>query len=278
MAKGLALNIGLNRVDPTHYQDADGKPWDGALSGCENDANDMRVLAQAQGMDGPLLLNEAATSAAVTEAIRDAARRLQPGDLFFLTYSGHGGQLTDYEGDETDREDETWVLYDRELLDDELFALWAEFPPGARILVLSDSCHSGSMTRAAREEGYEALREANDAKTRELPVDVQAKTYRAHRAMYDEIKAAHPRGDRAALSAHVLLISGCQDEQLSLDGTGNGLFTGTLLYVWGDGAFDGDYAALHSAIVERMPPEQTPNRSCLEPRSPEFEIQRPFTV
>ena len=26
MAKGLALNIGLNRVDPTHYQDADGKP------------------------------------------------------------------------------------------------------------------------------------------------------------------------------------------------------------------------------------------------------------
>jgi hypothetical protein len=277
MANGLALNIGLNRVDSTKYQDANGDPWSGTLAGCENDATDMREIAKAQKLYGPLLLSDAATSDAVIAELRNAAQQLQPGGFFFLSYSGHGGQLTDYDGDEEDEADETWVLYDRELVDDELFALWQEFKPGVRILVLSDSCHSGSMTRAARDD-YEDLREEKGAKTRELPVDVQAATYRAHRKMYDEIQAAHAKGDSAALGAHVLLISGCQDDQLSLDGTGNGLFTGTLLHVWDNGAFKGDYAALRAAIVERMPAKQTPNLNQLEPRSPEFERQRPFTV
>jgi hypothetical protein len=36
MARGISLHIGLNRVDPDHY---DG--WDGALTACEFDAEDM---------------------------------------------------------------------------------------------------------------------------------------------------------------------------------------------------------------------------------------------
>ena len=41
MAHGMSLHIGLNRVDPHHYQDADGQPWDGALNACEFDAHDL---------------------------------------------------------------------------------------------------------------------------------------------------------------------------------------------------------------------------------------------
>jgi len=49
--------------------------------------------------------------------------------------------------DEEDRSDETWVAYDRQIVDDELYALWGKFAAGVRIFVLSDSCHSGTVAR-----------------------------------------------------------------------------------------------------------------------------------
>ena len=143
MAIGISLHIGLNSVDATHYQG-----WEGKLAACEADAKDMAKLAKAQKFKGATLLTKAATSAAVIGGIQDAASKLHTGDIFFLTYSGHGGQVPDTNGDETeDGFDETWVLYDRELIDDELYALWGSFEVGVRIAVLSDSCHSGSVLR-----------------------------------------------------------------------------------------------------------------------------------
>ena len=81
--------------------------------------------------------------------MRSAAKTLQGGDLFFLTYSGHGGQVPDVNGDEADKKDETWCLYDGQLIDDELYFELSKFAAGVRILVLSDSCHSGTVTREA---------------------------------------------------------------------------------------------------------------------------------
>ena len=76
---------------------------------------------------------------------------LEAGDIFFVTYSGHGGQVPDLnDEDETDGSDETWLAYDRQIVDDELYELWAKFKPGVRILVLSDSCHSGSVNKRSR--------------------------------------------------------------------------------------------------------------------------------
>jgi hypothetical protein len=37
----------------------------------------------------------------------------------------------------------------------------------------------------------------------------------------------------------VILLSGCMNDQLSLDGANNGLFTANLKKVWHNGAFDG---------------------------------------
>ena len=50
------------------------------------------------------------------------------------------------------------------------------------------------------------------------------------------------------VGATVLLISGCQDDQLSRDGFKNGAFTGKLLSVWDEGAWKGGYPAFHEAI------------------------------
>jgi hypothetical protein len=40
-------------------------------------------------------------------------------------------------------------LYDGELIDDEVYAALNQFAGGVRIFVLSDSCHSGTVLRAA---------------------------------------------------------------------------------------------------------------------------------
>jgi hypothetical protein len=206
----------------------------------------MAKVAKAQGIrKRRVLLTGEATAANVTQALAEAAAKLKAGDLLFVTFSGHGGQLPDWEFEEEDDLDETWLLYDRQLVDDELYALWRAFQPGVRILVLSDSCHSGTATR-------------------ELPPAPVRKSR----------PPAPPRG----VEAHVILISGSQDDQLSLDGDENGLFTATFLKVWNGGAFEGGHQQLRRRILEQMPPTQAPNYFVVGAPSRAFEDQKPLTV
>ena len=279
MTRGISLHIGLNRVDPAQY---DG--WDGALTACEFDANDMQAIAESQGFETSKLLTADATSEAVIAAIERAAGELARGDLFLCSYSGHGGQVPDRNGeDEEDRSDETWVAYDRQIVDDELYALWGKFAPGVRIFVLSDSCHSGSVVRDIEDDVPDVVstREkaaAESPRYRALPRDVMIATYRAHAKLYDDIQERVPGSEQADPDATVVLISGCRDDQLSLDGFSNGLFTENLRTVWDDGAWDGGHAEFRETIRARMPAKQQPNYMRVGAANPEFEQQKPFTI
>ncbi len=278
MPKGIALAIGLNSVSPQHYGG-----WSGHLTACEADALDMTGIAKSQKFSAATLLTKSATRAKVIAAIKSTSSKLKSGDIFLLTYSGHGGQLPDLNNDEPDGQDETWCLYDGEIVDDELHALYATFKQGVRILVLSDSCHSGTVVKmayygGARDNSSVAARTSN-VRYRNLPPDVALRTYRAHQAMYDKIlKKKKLEGKKAVVQASVLLISGCQDNQLSADGAFNGLFTGQLLTVWKNGSFKGNYRDFQRAIVRRMPPDQTPKLFLTGAHNAAFEGQKPFTV
>jgi hypothetical protein len=274
-----SIHVGLNSVDPDHY---DG--WDGTLMACEFDAEDMQKLAESRGFEPTKLLTQEATADAVTAEVEKAATDLSDGDFLFFTYSGHGGQVPDKNGeDEPDRSDETWVLYDRQLVDDELYALWAKFSPGVRIFVLSDSCHSGSVLKDFDDReavpNVVATREtaaAQSPRRRALPLDVMVKTYREHRNEYDAIQQAVPSSADADVSAGVLLISGCQDDQLSRDGVSNGLFTENLLGVWDDGRWQGDYSSFHQAIIGKMPEDQQPNLMTVGGSTDQFRAEDPL--
>jgi hypothetical protein len=280
--KGLSVHVGLNAVDPHHYAG-----WSGELNACEADARDMAEIARAEHYgDVTLLLTREATRSAVLAAIAGAAETLSTGGLFLLTYSGHGGQVPDRNDDEPDALDETWCLYDGELIDDELYQAFGHFREGVRIFVLSDSCHSGSVVK-----DYEALRsipggrgvlreDSQDVRYRVMPSSVALRTYQQNRAFYEEKqKGVRPREARGSdVKAAVQLISGCQDNQLSMDGTFNGLFTATLLRVWKDGTFRDSYVDFHREIVKRMPPTQTPNHFRVGRPDPRFEAERPFTI
>jgi metacaspase-1 len=291
-ARSVSLHIGLNSVSPSHYGG-----WSGDLAACEFDAKDMAAIAKSRGMKSSILLTKSATRAKALASIRAAAKTLKTGDLFFLTYSGHGGQVPDVSGEEEDKKDETWCLYDGELIDDELYLELSRFAAGVRVLVLSDSCHSGTVTRAPLDPG--AVRRPGRSKM--MPPSVAMRTYRDHQAFYDKIQrdAARAAGearlaDPDSMLAHVvvsprltaiagdfkpavILISGCQDNQTSLDGDHNGAFTEQLLQVWDHGAYKGNYAKFHAAIKARMPADQTPNLFTLGPVAG-FVSQQPFRV
>jgi hypothetical protein len=279
MAKGLALTIGLNAVDPKHYEG-----WKGELNACEADARDMTAIAKARKFTVQSLLTRRATRKAVLGGLAKAAKALKAGDIFMLSYSGHGGQVPDRNSDEPDAQDETWCLYDGELIDDELYTALGKFARGVRVLTFSDSCHSGSVTRAVFYAmrgpglGGSSVPSSSEIRYRAMPREVALRTYRAHQAMYDKLQKATKANAEDGMRASGILISGCQDNQLSQDGDFNGLFTANMLHVWKEGQFKGNYRAFHKAIGRAMPPDQTPNLFTTGPASRVFEKQSPFTV
>ena len=314
MPNARSIYIGLNYVDPGAYNG-----WDGELSGCINDATDMQSIADSLGYSSTKLIDSDATSYRVISEIGQAADELESGDILFLSYSGHGGQVDDVNGEEDDILDETWCLWDRQLVDDELYCLWSRFNPGVRVVVLSDSCHSGTVLRmlktvedmtqkmnrtreipsAEQKATLEALSKAVGIEPKELskacargskkasartasrshsratavatppanlfgvprriPSDIQDLVNRTHRDANAAAQYLAGPAERANVSAAVILISGCQDDQLSMDGAGNGLFTEKLKSVWNDGAYSGSYEDFCNAIKSSMPAKQQPN-------------------
>ena len=281
--KGLSLHIGLNSVDPAHYAG-----WSGNLVACEADAEDTAALVKHRNYSTNVLLTSKATRKALLDFLDGAARELTSGDQLVLTYSGHGGQLPDRSGDEPDLQDETWCLYDGEVVDDELSLKWMAFARGVRIFVLSDSCHSGTAIRTAAVRAIAPAVETvyrawglEQPRIRMMPPDVALATYRKNREIYDGIQAALPKQDpekELDPAATVRLISGCQDNQTSSDGQFNGLFTGMLLQVWNGGRFRGTFRRFHSLIVGLMPPVQTPNHWVIGAADPDWDRMKPFTL
>ncbi len=290
-AMGMSLHIGLNSVSGGAYGG-----WTGPLAACEADAKDMTAIAKQQGMRPTTLLTKKATRAAVLAEMRKAAQLLAEGDLYFLSYSGHGGQVPDVTGEEDDKKDETWCLFDGQLIDDELYYELSRFGEGVRILVLSDSCHSGTVTREALMPPV-----TNPSQRPKLmPEAVAMRTYREHKAFYDKLQkdvaaaagnkvvdpdtalaqvAASGRlsGIVAKFNPTVILISGCQDNQTSMDGEHNGAFTEQVLKVWNQGGFDGNYGNFHARVKARLPATQSPNLFTLGAAG-EFLAQKPFSV
>ncbi|MBL8529394.1 MAG: caspase family protein [Burkholderiales bacterium] len=321
MANARSIHVGLNYVDPDAYNG-----WNGELSGCINDARDMQAIADGLGYASLLLTDSEATSSRFISEVGQASADLTSGDILFLSYSGHGGQVDDVNGDEDDALDETWCLWDRQLIDDELFSLWSRFAAGVRIVMLSDSCHSGTVARmraalqemardvartrsvptAAETAAFDSLSKVlgfDPAKPKKavtragpyspsgvkpsavtldrpkrVPPDIQALVNNTRAAAHTAAQwLAGPR-EKAVVGASVILISGCQDNQLSMDGAGNGLFTQRLKQVWNNGGFSGDYRAFWVAIKGLMPANQQPNYFTVGVTNPAFEAQSPFEV
>ncbi|MCH9739882.1 MAG: caspase family protein [Epsilonproteobacteria bacterium] len=282
MKKGISIHIGLNDVDEEHYGSGVTP-----LETCEQDAIDMQELALAQNFKSTfLLLSENATRAAVKASIKSASVELVSGDILFLSYSGHGGFVPDLSGDEeNDNLDETWCLYDGQLLDDELYELWAEFEEDVRIVMLSDSCHSGTVAKANMfQDPDEATNKIFQPKL--LSYKVAKEVYFSNKDFYTDIESTVDHEKAKEVKASIKLLAGCQDPQVSYTApfARNSIFTEKLLKIWDGGQFVGDYSEFLEKIkteveaIDFLPTKQTPNLYDVGKENPSFNKQKPFQI
>lgn len=210
-----ALCIGINDYPGTGSD----------LSGCVNDAHDWAAALQSHGFGVTLLLDAQATLAAMSGAIEALVSGAQKNDTLVFTYSGHGTWVADEDGDEPDGRDEAlcpWDIATRgPLLDDRIRDIFDRRGAGVRLLLISDSCHSGSVTR-----GDDSELDAGGPRARFLPPEAWMRP--------GDLPGA-PRAASLSLIGGMrraggdLLLSGCRDEEYSWDtsfaGRPNGAFT-----------------------------------------------------
>lgn len=281
MKKGISIHIGLNHLDEEHYGTGVS-----SLETCEQDARDMQELALNQNFKSTfLLLSENATRDAVKSAIKSASKELSSGDMLLLSYSGHGGFVPDTNGDESDDNlDETWCLYDGQLIDDELFYLWSKFKKGVRIVVLSDSCHSGTVAKANNFKTKE--KEESMFQEKLLSYSVAKSVYYGNKNFYEKIEKKFLNKKPKEIKASIKLMAACQDPEVSytMPFARNSIFTEKLLKVWNGGQFIGTYDDFFEIIKEEvssltfLPTTQTPNIDNVGRENKSFAKQKPFQI
>lgn len=232
MSNGYSFHIGLNKISLDVY------PGINPLKACVNDAKFWQKFAVKKNFKSEILLDEIATSKNVINHLTKLKDTALSGDLVLITFSGHGGTILNKKraGSDTEVFDQTWCLFDRQLLDDELFAIFKKFKKAVRILVISDSCHSGTITRGAENEiDLDRIWRQNARQTdatyplRSLDDQVnlknQAKLKSEYAQIQDQFKSTKKFG---GVNASVKLMAACADDEWTGDGTKLGVFTSML--------------------------------------------------
>lgn len=271
MGRGVSIHIGLNTLDAGHYS-VGGELLFEQLEGCVNDAVLMQRIAKSRNFDTELFVTteneetnrEKLATEKIFERIRFHKEQLGEGDFFLLTFAGHGSQIDNFGSDfELSGNDQTMCFYDRMVIDDELSQLWSSFNPGVRILVISDSCHSGTVFFAALMETMifsevatgsnfsESLiikrtlfnvikSRLNTGKHRKLRDGAGMELFMKHQVKYSEIfqKLSQALADKGVetfnslIKCSLLKLSACQDHEKAEDGAINGVFTTALKKIW----------------------------------------------
>ena len=134
-----------------------------SLAGCVNDVTAFHEWLKGRATGGEfeleprLLLDEQATRQNIIDGFRKHLGKAKARDVVLFYYSGHGSQEKapeEFKALELDEMDETLVCWDSrepggwDLADKELGVLLSEVAAkGAHVVVILDSCHSGSATR-----------------------------------------------------------------------------------------------------------------------------------
>ena len=218
------------------------------LKGCVNDARAWSALLRKQydftSADVRVLLDKAATHKKVTDGLKALLAGAKSGDVLVFTNSSHGTYVADANSDETDRYDEAMCPYDckKELLtDDQLWTLFSDIPRGVRLTVISDSCHSGSVLRAA-----EGVATPDDRRKRFL----NPRNLRRPEISDVRVKATpEPRPESAQKA---LLLSGCRSNQYSYDAAFGSRYHGAMTYYALQVIEDAGYKLTYDALATRL--------------------------
>jgi len=187
-----ALLVGINYFRNPNAQ----------LNGCIEDINNIRgVLMDAYGYNSENIImlrdddpSKMPTKANIMVALQSIVASSGVNDEVWIHYSGHGTQLRDTNGDESDRLDEAIVPVDYPTVgmisDDELFNVVRNLR--CRAFLVFDSCHSGSVC------------------------DLQYSIHYVNGAFSKAITS-----NKLVGNPNVVVMSGCRDAQTSADSFDN---------------------------------------------------------
>eukprot|EP01129_Flabellula_baltica_P000863 TRINITY_DN107_c0_g1_i3.p1 TRINITY_DN107_c0_g1~~TRINITY_DN107_c0_g1_i3.p1 ORF type:complete len:347 (-),score=63.84 TRINITY_DN107_c0_g1_i3:137-1177(-) len=221
----IALCVGINDYPGQHND----------LHGCVNDAHDWADLLQESYnfQEVNLLLNSEATRENILEGLESLIEQANSEEraVIVFSYSGHGTWKPHTGGfdlddliDMIDGRDEAICAYDGDIIDDELRDIFSRAKKSVRITVISDSCHSGTITKRFNGEDdpssdpnykpdvyrYKSpIPNENPAQTNNI--EIKKKFFVPNMSMKE------------------ILLSGCDSKELSYDsyinGKSNGAFT-----------------------------------------------------
>ncbi|KAF9295750.1 Ca(2+)-dependent cysteine protease [Linnemannia elongata] len=223
-----ALLIGINYTGQAN-----------ALHGCVNDTAIMKGFLQDREFkddkiriltDDQIGTRWMPTRENILHNLQWLIRDAKENDSYFLHYSGHGGQVQDFDGDETAGFDNCIFPLDHKetgvITDDELHTMLVKaLPPGVRLTAVFDCCHSGSAldlpylyastgyirgSSALANLGHELVEGNFDA---EAIKELQAKWQK----LQAEEKEFARQVNLKAADADVIMFSGCKDDQTSAD-------------------------------------------------------------
>lgn len=230
------------------------------LMGCVNDAMAWRALL-VEEFDFPdanvtVITDEGATRQALIDGLKELIEGSSSGDVRVFTNSSHGSYIPDTSGDE-ETYDEVICPYDtREevLSDDDLRGLLDTLPAGVSMTVISDSCYSGSNTRAP----------VNDLLPPRYRIQEDLRIRFLNPALIPDLARrgpilADPAGTRPRTRVaypesgmnHVLL-SGCRDSEVSWDAKIEGTYHGAMSYHALKAIREAGPSITYSELAERL--------------------------
>jgi hypothetical protein len=226
--KRFALLVGINYIGTRNE-----------LNGCINDVMSVRdflikkqkfdpanivMLTDARNIDQNYMYTSASpTRENMIRYLTMAISQLSSGDYFYFHYSGHGSQVADRNGDESDRLDEALVPLDFQsnglLTDDVVNSLIARAPSSSNITIVIDACHSATAVdlrwiydpitrREAEKRGFDRMIRGE-------------RTVKVNTLLTEDKKALETK-------ANVVCLSGCLDNQTSADAYVDGRYQGAL--------------------------------------------------
>lgn len=122
------------------------------LRGCLNDQDDLAERISKLYPDFVIkkFSDSKVTTGRFEAEISRVISKLRPDDILLVHYSGHGTTVADTSGDEDDLEDEALYLYNGVFTDDRLGKMLEKIPAGATVILMLDSCFSGTITRGGK--------------------------------------------------------------------------------------------------------------------------------
>lgn len=143
-----------------------------ALYGCINDVHLMeKLLKQQFRFDTVKVMTDDTEvkpyKADILREVEDLIKSAKENDFLCIYFSGHGVQINDDNGDESDGKDECYFSLDfKKVVDDELNHIVQKHDKKIKIMFMFDCCHSGTIMDFSHRMNQSSTMSSNEFKSK----------------------------------------------------------------------------------------------------------------